>query len=192
MVELVSLADVLEKLVYVATNPVKDGLVERVHHWPGPKFVQALLTGRPMHARRPVHFFRDEGPMPAHIELTVGLPDHPANAGLLAELRRRISEVENACASKRLATGRGVVGRRGVLRQSWRDCPTTREPRRNLRPRVAARSKWARIAALQRNREWEATYREMRERWRAGEQVTFPYGTYWLRRFANVPVLTPA
>jgi hypothetical protein len=26
---------VMRKLVYVATNPVKDRLVEKVHHWPG-------------------------------------------------------------------------------------------------------------------------------------------------------------
>ncbi|MGE5180828.1 MAG: hypothetical protein ACM31C_02140 [Acidobacteriota bacterium] len=191
VVEVVGLDDLLDKLVYVATNPVKDGLVERVHHWPGPKFVQALLTGTTLHAHRPKHFFRDEGPMPAEVELELGLPAHIADAELLAELRRRIAEVEETCARERLATGRRVVGRRGVLRQSWRDCPTSREPRRNLRPRVAARCQWARIAALQRNKEWIATYREARERWRAGEQVTFPYGTYWLRRFAGVPVSLP-
>jgi len=35
LVRLVDRADVLDKLVYVATNPVKHGLVDRVHHWPG-------------------------------------------------------------------------------------------------------------------------------------------------------------
>jgi hypothetical protein len=27
--------DVMDKLVYTAINPVKDGLVDRVDHWPG-------------------------------------------------------------------------------------------------------------------------------------------------------------
>ncbi len=35
VVHLVDSADVMHKLVYVATNPVKDRLVEKVHHWPG-------------------------------------------------------------------------------------------------------------------------------------------------------------
>ena len=84
-----------------------------------------------------------------------------------------------------------MLGRRAVLRQSWRDSPTSREPRRNLRPRVAARSKWARIAALQRNKEWQRAYRDARLAWLAGLPGVFPHGTYWLRRFANVTVQPP-
>jgi len=78
-----------------------------------------------------------------------------------------------------------------VLRQAWGDCPTSREPRRSLRPRVASRNKWVRIAALQRNEEWQAAYREARTMWRAGHPAEFPYGTYWLQRFAHVRVKPP-
>ena len=35
VVKLVGREDVIDKLVYTATNPVKDGLVDRVDHWPG-------------------------------------------------------------------------------------------------------------------------------------------------------------
>jgi hypothetical protein len=44
-------------------------------------------------------------------------------------------------------TVRPVPGRTrfSTLRQSWRDGPASRAPRRCLRPRVAARSQWARI-----------------------------------------------
>ena len=45
--------DVMHKLVYVATNPVKDRLVEKVHHWPGVNGLAALLGGRILHATRP-------------------------------------------------------------------------------------------------------------------------------------------
>jgi hypothetical protein len=93
--------------------------------------------------------------------------------------------VEEACARERQRTGARVIGRRRILRQSWRDSPTSREPRRKLRPRVAARDKEVRIAALQRNKEWEAEYRDA---YRAGLPAEVPYGTYWLRRFANVRV----
>jgi REP element-mobilizing transposase RayT len=192
VVELLTREAFLEKLVYIATNPVKDGLVEKVHHWPGPKFLKALLTGKPMKATRPKHFFRENGPMPPEVELVLKLPDHfEGKEEFLAELRRRISAVEEACAAQRRATGRRVVGRRSVLRQSPRSSPTSREPRRGLNPRVASRNVWARVAALQRNKEWEAEYRSARQRWKAGEAVVFPYGTYWLRRHAAVPVRPP-
>jgi hypothetical protein len=192
VVEVLTRQDLLDKLVYIATNPVKDGLVEKVHHWPGPKYVQALLSGRPMRARRPKHFFREDGPMPREVELVLKLPDHlEGKAEFLAELRRRIAEVEDACARERQATGRRVVGRRSILRQSPFAAPTSSEPRRGLRPRVASRNKWARIAALQRNKDWQLEYHACRKRWKAGESVLFPYGTFWLRRHASVLVKPP-
>jgi hypothetical protein len=130
--------------------------------------------------------------MPAEIELVLGLPDHfPRKVEFLAELARRISAVEEACALERQQTGRRVVGRRCVLRQSWRDSPESHEPRRRLRPRVAARNKWQRIATLQRNQEWAAEYRVARLKLLAGVVVAFPYGTYKLKRFANVLVMPP-
>jgi hypothetical protein len=53
---------------------------------------------------------------------------------------------------------------------------------------VASRSKWARIEALLRDRAFVADYLSARGRWRQGESPLFPPGTYWLRRFAYVPV----
>lgn len=192
VIEVVTREDLLEKLVYIATNPVKDGLVECVHHWPGPRFVNALLSGKLMKAHRPKHFFDADGVMPAEVELVLRLPDHiERKVELLAELQRRIAAVEQACARERQQTGRRVLGRRCVLRQSWRDTPTSREPRRNLRPRVAARNKWLRIALLQRNQQWQAHYREAFENLRRGLPAEFPYGTYALQRFASVRVKPP-
>jgi Tfp pilus assembly protein FimT len=42
------------------------------------------------------------------------------------------------------------------------------ECRRNLRPRIAARSQWARTEAIRRNREFLAIYRDARARWLSG------------------------
>jgi putative transposase len=75
-----------------------------------------------------------------------------------------------------------------ILRQAWRDCPASRAPRRNLRPRIAARSQWSRIEAIRRNRESLTAYRDARARWVVGDAIPFPVGTYWLRRFAHVPL----
>jgi putative transposase len=191
-IEVVGADDLLDKLVYIATNPVIDGLVDRVHHWPGPNFVAALLSGKTMRAKRPKHFFCEDGSMPREVELVLALPDHfEGKAEFLAELERRIKDAEEQHANERAQAGRRVLGRRAVLRQSWRDNPTSHEPRRGLRPRVAARDKWARIATLERNKEWEAEYRKARLDWLAGLAVEFPCGTYWLRRFANAPVKPP-
>jgi hypothetical protein len=52
---------------------------------------------------------------------------------------------------------------------------------------VAARSRWSRIEALQRNREFRQEYASAREAFMNGARgVEFPAGTYWLRRFAKV------
>lgn len=50
LVRLVDPADVMHMLVYVATNPVKDRLIDKVHHWPGQR------AGR---AARRAHVARD-------------------------------------------------------------------------------------------------------------------------------------
>ncbi|HWU89826.1 MAG TPA: hypothetical protein VN253_21340 [Kofleriaceae bacterium] len=39
-----------------------------------------------------------------------------------------------------------------------------------------------------RNRQFVAAYREARDRWLGGALTAFPIGTYWLRRFAHVPL----
>ena len=77
------------------------------------------------------------------------------------------------------------------MKQSWRDRPSSHEPRRELSPRVAARDKWARIEALLRDRAFRLAYRAARAAWLLGERAIFPAGTYWLRRFAAVPVAPP-
>ena len=92
--------------------------------------------------------------------------------------------------AKRQATGARVLGRRAILDQDWRDSPSSYEPRRELNPRVAAKNKWSRIEALQRARGFGNGYRSAFEAFRRGiKDVLFPAGTYWLRRFASVPIV---
>jgi hypothetical protein len=127
--------------------------------------------------------------MPDTVELRLTIPPGlGAEADVLAELRERVGMVEAERAKERQRTGRRVCGRRAVLAQSWRGQPVSREPRRNLRPRIATPNKWARIEALLRNRAFVREYTADRAHWRDGVQVVFPPGTYWLQRFAYVPV----
>jgi putative transposase len=189
-VRLVGREAVIDKLVCAATNPVLDDLVDRVHHWPGVNGLAALLAGRCLRATRPHYFFRPDGPMPEALEMSLTIPSELGpTAELLSELYERVCAVEHERAIDRQRSGRRVLGRRGVLAQSWRDRPATVEPRRNLRPQVATRSRWARIEALVRNRSFVVEYAAARERWREGVAVVFPAGTYWLQRFASVAVL---
>jgi len=189
VVRLVDPADVIEKMIYALTNPVKDGLVEKAHHWPGVSSLQALMHGKPLVASRPRHFFRDDGPMPETVTLQIARPagfEEIGDKEFAAMVETRIRAAEEAAALERTRKGSQVLGRRAVLDQKWSDRPQSREPRRELDPRVAARSRWSRIEALLRNRVFRDAYERAREALLAGYcDVVFPAGTYWLRRFAQ-------
>lgn len=190
-VHLASPVDVMRKLVYAATNPVKDRLVERAHHWPGVNGLTALLGQRLVCATRPRQFFSSHGKMPPEVILRLVIPPELGDAEqFLTELRRLVKAKEEEVLSKRRKEGAKVYGRSAVLRQSWRDFPSERPPQRQLRPQLAAINKWLRIETLARNRQFLAAYRTAREGWVAGLVIPFPIGTYWLRRFAHVPLMT--
>ena len=189
VVRLETREDLINKLVYIATNPVKDGLVERVDDWPGSSGYRALLSGEPLRATRPKHFFAENGTMPEEVTLHLTIPPELGDRDeILAEVKARVAAFEEETARERARTGKRVLGRYAVLRQSWRDSPTSREPRRGLRPTFAARSLWARLEAIQRKRKFIAAYRKARLALLAGTLIPFPPGTYWLRRFLAVEV----
>ncbi len=188
VLRLVDPADVLDKMVYALTNPVKDNLVATVNEWPGVNAFDTIAGGGSITAARPAHFFREDGPMPATVTLTFDRPpgfegmSHEEFAGML---RNRVGAAETEAEAKRLATGARVLGRQAILDQDWSGSPSSHEPRRELNPRVAAKNKWSRIEALQRNNEFGNGYRKAFEAFRNGiRDVLFPAGTYWLRRFA--------
>lgn len=189
VVRLVDCHDALDKMIYALTNPVKDGLVERAHHWPGVTSLAANLHGKELLASRPKHFFRDEGSMPETATLTFVRPrgfDQLSGIELARLIADRVRQVEEATAADRRQSGASIVGRAAVLRQAWSARPQDREPRRRLDPRVAARSKWSRIEAISRNRAFHSAYVVARARFLEGvRDVLFPAGTYWLRRFAR-------
>jgi len=192
LVHLVDPIDVLEAVVYTLSNPVKDGLVDTVAHWPGVNTFRSMLTGTTLSARRPTHFFREHGVMPAEVSLQVTIPAELGDANAFCQqVKDGVTAVENQKREERAATGGRVIGRARVLRQSWRDSPSTEEPRRSLNPRVAARDKWHRIETLLGKKAFVAAYKAARLAWLAGLEAVFPAGTYWLRRFANVRVVAP-
>lgn len=179
---------VIDKLVYTASNPVKDHLVDRAVQWPGTNGYRHLIFNRPLRARRPRFFFDANGSMPEEVMLSLSIPEVLGSAdGVIGELRDRVTEVEIVMRQHRATTGRRVVGRRQILAQDWNTSPASTEPRRTLRPRFAGATK-ARVAALIAFREFLAAYRDARRRWLSGRPALFPLGTYWLARFAPVSV----
>ena len=178
-------------MIYALTNPVKDGLVERAHHWPGVTSLGSLLHAKPLVATRPKHFFRDEGPMPVSARISLVRPlgfENLSPKEFTTLVSERVRLVEEAAARERRRSGARVFGRNAILAQGWNDRPGTREPRRQLSPRVAARSKWSRIEALLHNRAFRDAYAAAREAFIAGiRDVLFPSGTYWLRLFTDAP-----
>jgi hypothetical protein len=191
VVELLDDEDVLAKMTYALSNPVKDHLVQRADQWPGASSLRANLGGQTLHATRPWRFFRKDGLQPESLTLTCVRPTafrHLAPGEWRALLEERLRAVETAAAKERRVQGKRLLGKRQVLRQRPTDRPQSYEPRRRLSPRVAGSNKWARIEALQRNKTFLWAYRQARDLWQSGLDAIFPVGTYWLRRFAGVPI----
>ena len=177
---------VIDKLIYAASNPVKDRLVERVHHWPGVNTWSAFIHRRSIKATRPRHFFRSS--MPAQVTLDLVIPRELGDPNeVVREVREGVEAIEEQVRTERMANGASVIGRRRVLAQSWKDCPTSFEPRRERRPRFAG-APHVRVPALASYRSFLWAYKHARDRWRRGLDAVFPAGTYWLTRFAHVQV----
>jgi putative transposase len=191
VVELPDPDDVLAKMTYALTNPVKDHLIERAHHWPGASSLHANVSGRVLRASRPPRFFRKDGPLPDSVTLRCVRPpgfEHLSRDEWQKLIAGRVRDVEEDAAIARGSRGLRILGRAGVLRQRPTDRPASHEPRRKLSPRVASLNKWARVEALRRSRTFTAAYQRARTLWQAGLDAIFPVGTYWLRRFASVPI----
>jgi REP element-mobilizing transposase RayT len=191
VVELMGPEDILAKMTYVLTNPVKDGLIDRADQWPGASSLRANLNGKPLSARRPTRFFRKDGDLPGSVTLNIEQPpglDDLGSAEWRKLLADRIRVSEAAARDERYTGGRRILGRAEVLRQRPTDRPQSQEPRRQMNPRVASVNKWARIETIQRNKAFVAAYRAARNLWKIGVAAFFPEGTYWLRRFAGVPI----
>jgi hypothetical protein len=190
VVRLVEGNDVLEKMAYAYANPAAADLVDTAEEWPGVNSFQAALTTGRLLARRPAWFFRPDGGQPALVSLPIVRPRAFADQSQtewndLVTARVRAAESEHR--ARRSAAGKTVLGRAAVLEQNPFDCPGRAEARFGINPHIAAKSKWPRIEALRRSRDFLSKYRSAIKQWVAGvANVIFPFGTYWMRKFARV------
>lgn len=182
-VSLQSLDDVVDKAAYVLANPVAAGLVRRGRDWPGLWSDPRQIGGDAIEVERPAIFFRDGGEMPATISLELTTPPgFTVPEDFQSLLGSALAAREEQASLELSSTGRAFLGQRRVLAQSPRAHPSQGEPRRKLKPRVAARDKWKRIEALGRLGEFLRAYREAWKALKAGvRDAIFPAGTYLLR-----------
>jgi putative transposase len=181
-VRLLSASDVVEKAAYVLANPVDAGLVASGSAWPGLWSKPEWMGRATLEVRRPKHFFDPDGGMPEVVRLRLATPPGLESAEHFRnELERSLVEREKK-ARRRYGVRGGFLGVARVLAQKPMASPASREPRRNLNPRVAGRDKWKRVEALARLVGFVRAYRDAWAAWCAGEaQVTFPHGTYLMR-----------
>jgi len=194
-VELATTEAVLEKLVYVSVQAVKDGLVRRPERWPGIHSLAADLGKWTFTAERPNFYFRSEGtkerpalPEVASFEVTIppGFEDMTPDA-FRAMLSERVEAELQAIYARRKAEGRRrFMGVRAVMAQNARDAAGDVFPKFEQNPTIACGRGQGELRAqlLRQLTAWRGEYRRAWERWRRGEgDVVFPAGTYQMRVF---------
>ncbi|MGM0575398.1 MAG: hypothetical protein ACQEXJ_06680 [Myxococcota bacterium] len=137
-----------------------------------------------MRLERPRHFFREDGQLPATVDLPITIPpafaDQPPMV-FVEEFRRRVRARESELQEQARREGRTFLGPREVLRQRRDKRPATSDRRRGRHPTLACSTKDRRLAELDALATFRTEYREAREAWRSGDHgVVFPYGTLQL------------
>jgi REP-associated tyrosine transposase len=173
-----SAEDIIDRCAYVLANPVAAGLVRRARQWPG-LWSSPADVGRTLEFERPAHFFDSAGYLPERIGLTLAVPP---GCGSLEEFRTRLEAALAEREAKAASERTGFLGVTRVLKQRVLDRPASRERRRQLRPRFAARDQGRRLELARRLKVFLAEYREALLAWREGNRdVAFPMGTYHMR-----------
>jgi hypothetical protein len=179
------------RIEYALTNPVKDGLVDRVAHWKGFSSYGALARGED-----PVYTYIDRTawhkaggkssgkPMTAYtksIRLTyTPLPgtEHMSPAKRASHLRRRCRELEQGYREEREREGRTVMSKARLEKFNHRDRPKTK-PVRTKKPICHA-------ASIEAEQEYIESYRKFLDAYRIASaaylsgcfDVAFPSGSF--------------
>lgn len=180
-VRLVETDDVVSKCAYVLANPVAAGLVRYPWDWEGVTSYR-LEYDVPKVVRRPDWFFSKSSPETVELVLTrpPGFMVHESDLRIVRAAIRDVARLRagTLAASARRAQ-RPFTGMKRVRRLPRRSSPKGHLERRGIQPHVAARSKWARITALERLQVFWAMHESARLAFRAGRRdVEFPAGTF--------------
>jgi len=209
---------IFEHAVYILANPCAADLVRRSRQWPGfstlrmkygevrryerPKIgLWKSLVGqaerRRKQRREPKRAQKRGKPsrLPEFAELTLERPpifSHMSDSELRSEILRRLDEHEIELIGERRKTGHDVAGVAQVLAQPWYLAPEKPRDLFGLKPTVAGKDKQARIAALQRRREFEEAYDRTRVAFLGGDRdALWPFGTWLMRVRFGLPCVAP-
>lgn len=189
-------ADVaIEKILYCMANPTQASLVLKAAQWPGLVTLPHDYLRGPLEVERPPVFFRSDGPMPPTVKLQVVPPpglELPTTEAFVDLLTRKLEEREVEIRGTHKGEGRPVMGPKAVQAQDPFSYPEGMEPRRNLKPQVAAANKWLRMEARARVKDFVRDHAAALAAYLAGDhQVEFPAGTYWMVRYAGARAASP-
>jgi putative transposase len=189
VIRLESPEDVLDKTAYTLCNPVSAHLVAQAKNWKG---VWLYRQTHSQIVKRPKVYFLEEGTMPESVALTIHQPPSHENMSIEAyekQIAEEIAFEESNIANEMIAANQTFMGIDAVLRQSHSDKPNSKEIRRGMNPRFAAKDKELRISAIERYQHFVSQYWEALKSWRRGNRkVLFPAGTYAMRIHACVNV----
>jgi len=194
VVELRTTQAIVEKLAYIAANPVAAGLVHHAAEWPGITTLPKDLGRASWTARRPA-FYLDEAnpcwPVTATLKLSP-LPsfqvmDQQSSAEVEAELERLETEAQ----AEVRARGWRVLGARQARHVSPFKRAKSWESLRALNPTFAVGrgQRRAFFAAVKSLREFRTAYRDALDSWHCGlRSAVFPRATWLMRVLHNVAV----
>lgn len=175
---------VLERAVYINTNPVKHGYVRYIKDWGGVASFE-MEYGVPVMVPRPEGFFSDA--MPQEIPLTIYRPDDIApelsDVEVRQMVRRQSLDRARELRGEFAATGRIFVGMKRIRRRSRRSAPNYGPLQAGrsaeIRPKVAGGTRKRRSEYLQEIKCFVESYGSARRAIREGKlHVVFPPGTY--------------
>jgi REP element-mobilizing transposase RayT len=170
-------------LQYVAANPIKAGLVERIDEYPGHVTSPGLLQNGRVVVKRPPFYF-DERTCPEELELKYSAPPLLKRAFGSAEpivhhLRRALTDTERACRRR----GSPVLGAMRITRQHpWAEPRSPRTFREGPTPCfMVTGSDELRVQCAMEAVDFRRRHADSRKAMREGGDPEFPYGSFAVR-----------
>jgi hypothetical protein len=180
-----------QQLFYAVTNPVKDGLVERVAHWKGFSSYKQLATGQTerftyidwsawhkaggkRNRKSPGQFVKT-----VEVKLTpIPAWEHMTEPQRQAHFRREVRKLEQRFREERELEGRSVMGPRHLEKLDHRGHPK-RPAERTRKPLCHASTLEGAKEHRERMRAFLDEYYKASELWRLGVyEVEFPRGSF--------------
>lgn len=180
--------ELLDKVSYVAANPVEAGLVESPQAWPG--FIHWMPAEGTV--AKPAAYFGKRAPEFATWRITVPRGMRWSDDDWRTRLKSRVRSRVDRARKRVTRDGGKFLGARAVLAQPLEKRATSYEEKRGIVPQFAARTRATWQQMVRTLRAFQHAYREALGAWRDGDRdVVFPHGTYWMHVHHHASVKPP-